>query len=52
MQYDRYNQSEKLDRDTQQVLGAILDSIEARSKGKVGEKKTESRDKPKAAKSE
>lgn len=32
MQYDRYNQSSNLDRDTQQVLGAILDCIESRSK--------------------
>lgn len=28
LQYDRYNRSAILDRDTQQVLGAILDSIE------------------------
>jgi CheY-like chemotaxis protein len=28
-QYDRYNQSATLDADTQQVLGAVLDSIEA-----------------------
>jgi hypothetical protein len=27
-QYERYNQSEAADRDTQQVLGAILDTIE------------------------
>jgi len=31
-QYDRYNQSEKLDRPTQMVLGSVLDSIEAPSK--------------------
>jgi hypothetical protein len=31
-QYDRYNQSEKLDRATQLVLAAVLDSIEAPSK--------------------
>lgn len=31
-QYERYNQSETMDADTQQVLGTILDSIEARSK--------------------
>lgn len=29
LQYDRYNQSKNLDRDTQEVLGALLDSIEA-----------------------
>jgi DNA-binding response OmpR family regulator len=28
MQYDRYNRSEILDRETQQVLGSLLDSIE------------------------
>jgi len=28
-QYDRYNQGAVLDRDTQQVLGSLLDSIEA-----------------------
>jgi hypothetical protein len=28
-QYERYNQSEKLDRPTQELLGAILDSMEA-----------------------
>lgn len=52
MQYDRYNQSEKLDRDTQQVLGAILDSIEARSKGETGNPKAEVRNKPKTPKAE
>lgn len=31
-QYERYNQSEKHDRPTQLVLGAVLDSIEAPSK--------------------
>ncbi|MEQ8787831.1 MAG: hypothetical protein RIC55_16115 [Pirellulaceae bacterium] len=30
-QYDRYNQSEDLDSETQQVLGSILDTIEARA---------------------
>jgi len=30
-QYDRYNQSENLDPGTQQVLGSILDTIEARA---------------------
>jgi HEAT repeat protein len=30
-QYDRYNQSAALDRETQQVLGALLDAIEAPS---------------------
>jgi CheY-like chemotaxis protein len=30
-QYDRYNQSERLDRETQQVLSSILDVIEARA---------------------
>jgi hypothetical protein len=34
LQYDRYNQSAKLDRDTQKVLGRILDSIEAPSQKK------------------
>jgi uncharacterized protein YjeT (DUF2065 family) len=33
-QYDRYNQSENLDTGTQQVLGAILDCIEAHRKGR------------------
>jgi len=44
LQYDRYNQSETLDANTQQVLGLILDSIEAPSriekelqKGSVGD---------------
>ena len=32
LQYDRYNQSAALDKDTQQVLAAVLDSIEAPSK--------------------
>ncbi len=32
LQYDRYNQSSTLDSDTQQVLGAILDCIESRSR--------------------
>jgi hypothetical protein len=32
MQYDRYNQSAKLDKDTQAVLASILDTIEARAK--------------------
>ncbi|MEN6493458.1 MAG: hypothetical protein ABFD16_04125, partial [Thermoguttaceae bacterium] len=52
MQYDRYNQSEKLDRDTQQVLGSILDSIETRSKGETGKSKSEVRNKPKTPKAE
>src|SRR5690606_28129101 len=30
-QYDRYNRSETLDKDTQQLLGSILDAIEARA---------------------
>lgn len=44
LQYDRYNQSETLDVNTQQVLGLILDSIEAPSRierelkeGRVGD---------------
>ncbi|HEY2147956.1 MAG TPA: hypothetical protein VGH32_08465, partial [Pirellulales bacterium] len=28
IQYDRYNQSAKLDKETQQLLGAMLDVIE------------------------
>ena len=28
-QYDRYNRSEKLDTETQSILGALLDSIES-----------------------
>ena len=31
LQYDRYNASETLDEQTQQVLGGILDSIERRA---------------------
>jgi len=31
-QYDRYNASEKLDKETQEVLAAMLDSIESRTK--------------------
>jgi hypothetical protein len=31
-QYDRYNQSAKLDKATQQLLGAILDTIEGPKK--------------------
>jgi hypothetical protein len=31
LQYDRYNASETLDKQTQQVLGGILDSIERRA---------------------
>jgi hypothetical protein len=31
LQYDRYNRSESLDAGTQQVLGQILDAIEAPS---------------------
>jgi hypothetical protein len=34
LQFDRYNQSEALDRGTQQVLGSILDSIELPRKKK------------------
>ena len=34
LQYDRYNRSAELDRETQQVLGSILDAIEAPSKAK------------------
>jgi hypothetical protein len=30
-QYDRYNASETLDKQTQQVLGGLLDSIERRA---------------------
>lgn len=33
-QYDHYNRSGRLDRETQQILGAILDAIEAPSKVK------------------
>lgn len=33
-QYDRYNKSETLDSQTQQILGAILDVIESSQKGK------------------
>jgi hypothetical protein len=29
-QYDRYNQSAALDKDTQQLLGSILDTIETK----------------------
>ena len=29
LQYDRYNNSEQLDRETQLVLGSLLNSIEA-----------------------
>lgn len=32
LQYDRYNQSAALDRETQLVLGSILDSIESRTR--------------------
>jgi hypothetical protein len=31
LQYDRYNQSETQDRQTQLVLASILDSVEARA---------------------
>jgi len=31
-QYDRYNASETLDKQTQQVLGGILNSIERRAR--------------------
>ena len=43
LQYDRYNRSATLDRDTQQVLGRILDAIEAPSweqRGRTSESKT------------
>ena len=32
-QYTRYNQSEFLDKDTQRILGAILDAIESPRQG-------------------
>lgn len=35
-QYDRYNQSANLDRDTQQLLGALLDVIETKGQGTRG----------------
>jgi hypothetical protein len=31
LQYDRYNQSETLDKPTQELLGSILDHLEARA---------------------
>jgi hypothetical protein len=31
-QYDRYNESENLDEGTQQILGAVLDTIESPAK--------------------
>lgn len=40
-QYDRYNASEHLDRETQQLLGSILDTIER--KGLDDEKRTDSK---------
>lgn len=39
LQYDRYNQSAALDRETQQVLGAILDVIEGKSNKDRGQDK-------------
>lgn len=46
LQYERYNQSENLDQATQQVLGSILDCIEAptqpvQAKGESGKPKAE-----------
>jgi CheY-like chemotaxis protein len=41
LQYDRYNRSAALDRPTQQVLGFILDCIEARTKTEKPTKGTE-----------
>ena len=34
-QYDRYNQSRGLDKETQNILGSILDTLESRSRGKI-----------------
>jgi hypothetical protein len=36
IQYDRYNQSAKQDKETQQLLGALLDVIERRGLGTGG----------------
>lgn len=50
LQYERYNQSETLDADTQQVLAAVLDAIETPSRKAASEElKPADRPKPQAS---